>query len=105
MKTKQIRKKFFPAYHVWGNAEFPVGEAKFQWGDANYQLGDASFLLFKYWLYFHARVMALFHYYETVKKRNQHQMLTFKTSNDIRYFFKKILFSNYHQKLNKIQYR
>ena len=31
MKTNKVEKKVFPAYPVWGDAEFSIGEAKYQW--------------------------------------------------------------------------
>ena len=64
-----------------------------------------SYNLSKYWLYFHSQVIALFHYYNTAKVRNQHQLLTrVKLQNGSRYYFEKLLFSNYHQKLDEMLY-
>ena len=35
---------------------------------------------FEYWLYFHSRIMALFHYCDTAMVKNQHQLQTCQTS-------------------------
>ena len=59
---------------------FPLRKAKSQWGDANYSWGDASLRQFKYWLYFHSNIIALFHYCNTAMVQNQHQLLTCQTS-------------------------
>ena len=50
--------------------------------------------------------MALFHYHNTATVRNQHQLLTYKTSKWHSLLFLKTvtLFSNYHPKLNEMQY-
>ena len=46
--------------------------------------------------------MALFHYHDIATARNQHQLREpAKLLNDIHYYFKKLLFSNYHQNLTK----
>ena len=37
MKTKQTRKKVFPAYPVREDAEFSIGGGQISMGDANYQ--------------------------------------------------------------------
>ena len=59
MTTKQIRKNVFPLTLRGGRTlNFPLGEPKSQWG-------DAYLLQFKYWLYFHSQLMALFHSYDT----------------------------------------
>ena len=99
MKIKQIRKKLFPASLFGGGTQnFPLGEAKSQWEYANYRWGTRpSYNL-------SSGYMALFHYYATATVRNQRQLLTCKTSKWESLLFKKLLFTNYHQKLNEMQY-
>ena len=76
------KKRYFPLTRYGGSWIFHRRKPNLNGdiGDAIYRWGDASLLQFKCWLYFHSRAMALFHYYDAATVRNQHQLLTCKTS-------------------------